>query len=207
MIRRLPKWWLNFERLWGVEGIDYENSWDCRNPQLADYPICVTTQNSFPTAAGMASSASGLACLTKCLSAIYGVLTSPEEETILNSITRQASGSACRSLYGGLVKWDKGSREDGLDSIAHQVDCCVLFSLSQVLPSDSWPEFRIAVCIVSESRKSVGSTEGMNRCVETSPLMRVCVDFRCDYRLDTQIWWRIESKKRSERFQCAISER
>ena len=207
MIRRLPKWWLNFERLWGVEGIDYENSWDCRNPQLADYPICVTTQNSFPTAAGMASSASGLACLTKCLSAVYGVLTSSEEETILNSITRQASGSACRSLYGGLVKWDKGSREDGLDSIAHQVDCCVLFSLSQVLPSDSWPEFRIAVCIVSESRKSVGSTEGMNRCVETSPLMRVCVDFRCDYRLDTQIWWRIESKKRSERFQCAISER
>ena len=144
-----------------------------RDSQLAEYSICVTTQNSFPTAAGMASSASGLACLTKCLSAVYNVLTSPEEETILNSITRQASGSACRSLYGGLVKWDKGSRADGLDSIAHQVGHSVLFSSLQVLPSDYWPEFRIAVCVVSESRKSVGSTEGMNRCVETSPLMQV----------------------------------
>lgn len=71
------------------------------------------------------------------------------------------------------MKWEKGSRADGLDSIAHQVDRSVLFSSLQVLPSDYWPEFRIAVCVVSESRKSVGSTEGMNRCVETSPLMQV----------------------------------
>ena len=154
----------------------------------------------------MASSASGLACLTKCLAAVYGVLTSPEEETILNSITRQASGSACRSLYGGLVKWDKGSREDGLDSIAHQVESFVLFSSLQVFPSDYWPEFRIAVCIVSESRKSVGSTEGMNRCVETSPLMKVKLGNWLDFRLDTLNWWKIESAEQSKHFRREISE-
>ena len=132
------------------------------NPRLADYHICVNTQNSFPTAAGMASSASGLACLTKCLSTVYGVLCSQEDEPLLNSITRQASGSACRSLYGGLVHWYKGLRADGLDSIARQI-----------YPSDYWPELRIGICIVSENVKSIGSTEGMNRCVDTSPKMRI----------------------------------
>lgn len=75
----------------------------------------------------MASSASGLACLTKCLSTVYGVLCSQEDEPLLNSITRQASGSACRSLYGGLVHWYKGLRADGLDSIARQVELVFTF--------------------------------------------------------------------------------
>ena len=74
--------------------------------------------NSFPTASGMASSASGFACLAKALADAYGVLNTKEEESKLNAITRQASGSACRSLYGGLVHWNKGSKADGSDSVA-----------------------------------------------------------------------------------------
>ena len=66
----------------------------------------------------MASSASGFACLAKALADAYGVLNTEQEESKLNAITRQASGSACRSLYGGLVHWKKGSKADGSDSVA-----------------------------------------------------------------------------------------
>lgn len=34
---------------------------------------------------------------------------------------RQGSGSACRSIYGGFVAWEKGEKSDGTDSIAVQV--------------------------------------------------------------------------------------
>lgn len=67
----------------------------------------------------MASSASGIACLTKALSNLYQINHLPEDAIQLNNITRMASGSACRSLYGGLVKWDRG--DDHTPSIAHQV--------------------------------------------------------------------------------------
>ena len=89
------------------------------NEQLASIPIQITTRNSFPTAAGMASSASGIACLSKALSELYQIKNDLDGEKDLNHVTRKASGSACRSLYGGLVKWHRGN--DPLSSRAEQV--------------------------------------------------------------------------------------
>src|SRR5699024_12579312 len=70
----------------------------------------IESENAVPTAAGFASSASGFAALA-------GAATKALEMDIdlpaLSRITRQGSGSACRSIYGGFVEWQKGEREDG----------------------------------------------------------------------------------------------
>ena len=100
---------------------------------LKDYKIHIASKNNFPTAAGLASSASGLACFgillleaqilffitVFTLAKAFGVEEKYPGE--LSSIARLGSGSACRSMYGGFVKWEMGTKADGSDSIAVQV--------------------------------------------------------------------------------------
>ena len=129
---------------------------------MAQTCIHIETRNCFPTKAGLASSASGFACLALCLSRLYGVFMEPKDADALSCLTRQASGSACRSLYGGLVYWRRGTCPDGSDSVS-----------SQLLPADHWPDLRVCICVTTSESKKVGSTEGMNRCVATSEQMKV----------------------------------
>lgn len=66
------------------------------------------SSNSFPTASGMASSASGLSAVALCLHTMFeGLYTELE----LAELARMGSGSACRSMFGGLVQW-QGIPED-----------------------------------------------------------------------------------------------
>src|SRR5690625_4101414 len=78
----------------------------------------VESKNNVPTAAGFASSASGFAALAAAASR---ALQLELDETTLSRLTRQGSGSACRSIYGGFVEWQKGQAEDGTDSYAVQI--------------------------------------------------------------------------------------
>jgi diphosphomevalonate decarboxylase len=83
------------------------------------YHVHISSVNTFPTGAGLASSAAGLACLVAALAKLYCV-----KETFpgqLTAIARQGSGSASRSMYGGFVRWQKGSKKDATDSIALQI--------------------------------------------------------------------------------------
>jgi len=73
----------------------------------------VVSQNNFPTASGIASSASGFAALTVAGCAALGLNLSP---TRLSAIARRASGSASRSLFGGFVEWAQGTGD--ADSVA-----------------------------------------------------------------------------------------
>lgn len=117
------------------------------------FHIC--SVNNFPTAAGLASSAAGYACLVYTLAQVLGV------EGELSGVARQGSGSACRSIYGGFVQWTMGQKDDGKDSVAQQV-----------ASESDWPELRVLVLVVSAERKPVASTSGMQTSVETSSLLK-----------------------------------
>lgn len=63
----------------------------------------IVTKNTFPKSSGAASSASGFAALTMAAASALG-LTLPEKE--LTMMARLGSGSACRSIPDGFVKWE-----------------------------------------------------------------------------------------------------
>ncbi|MFD1453639.1 MULTISPECIES: diphosphomevalonate decarboxylase [Oceanobacillus] len=114
----------------------------------------IQSVNHVPTAAGFASSASGLAALAAASAKAIGISL---DDTELSKLARQGSGSACRSIYGGFVEWQMGEREDGADSFA-----------VQVADKSHW-DIRIAAVVLSKTTKKVSSREGMRRTVETSP--------------------------------------
>ncbi|CAL5322173.1 unnamed protein product [Camellia sinensis] len=118
----------------------------------------ISSYNNFPTAAGLASSAAGFACLVFSLAKLMNV---KEDLGQLSAIARQGSGSACRSLYGGFVKWIMGKNDDGSDSIA-----------VQLADEKHWDELVIVIAVVSSRQKETSSTSGMRETVETSMLIK-----------------------------------
>ncbi|KAJ9540230.1 hypothetical protein OSB04_026736, partial [Centaurea solstitialis] len=118
----------------------------------------IASYNNFPTAAGLASSAAGLACLVFSLAKLMNL---KEDNSQLSAIARQGSGSACRSLYGGFVKWDMGREDNGSDSLA-----------IQLADEKHWDELVIIIAVVSARQKETSSTSGMRDTVETSALIQ-----------------------------------
>lgn len=114
----------------------------------------VVTSNTFPSAAGIASSASGFAALTVAAAEALGLTFSEKELTIL---ARIGSGSACRSIPDGFVEWQKGKSSQ--TSFAHSLH-----------PADYW-DLRDIILVASTESKKTGSTEGMRK-ARTSPFFR-----------------------------------
>ncbi|VEN64364.1 unnamed protein product [Callosobruchus maculatus] len=120
-----------------------------------NWKLSIKSENNFPTAAGLASSAAGYACMVTALAKLY------EIKGDVSYIARMGSGSACRSMYGGWVLWCKGSSSDGKDSIA-----------KQIAPAAHWPEMRVIVLVVNDEKKKYSSTDAMKRSVQTSELLK-----------------------------------
>ncbi len=117
-------------------------------------PACVETHSNFPTAAGLASSASGFAALLVAGSAALGLRLDARELSVL---ARRASGSAARSIFGGFVEMQAGARVDGSDAYA--------LSLRDAA---EWP-LCVVVAVTSHQAKAVHSGPGMERSRHTSP--------------------------------------
>ncbi|MDF2491496.1 MAG: diphosphomevalonate decarboxylase [Microbacterium sp.] len=109
----------------------------------------VETENTVPSAAGLASSASGFAALAGAAAAAYGL---DLDERGLSRLARQGSGSASRSIISGFAVWHAG--EDDASSFAEAVAA---------------PELAMVVAMVDRREKPVSSREAMRRTVLTSP--------------------------------------
>lgn len=71
----------------------------------------IRTENTFPHSSGIASSASGFGAIAKCLMSLDQQFAGAQEENFMlrkaSFLARLGSGSACRSLYNGLIVWGK----------------------------------------------------------------------------------------------------
>jgi len=112
----------------------------------------VVSDNNFPSAAGIASSAAAFAALALAASTAAGINLTTRE---LSRLARRGSGSASRSIPGGFVEWQMGESDEGSYSIS-------------IASPEHW-NLADCVTIVSSGRKKTGSTEG-HALAPTSPL-------------------------------------
>lgn len=121
------------------------------------YGAEVRSENNFPTASGLASSASGFAALTGAATAALDLRLSGRE---LSRLARFGSGSAARSVFGGFVEWRAGVKPDGSDCYARPL-----------YGPDHWPALVDLVVIVKAAPvKSIRSEDAMQTTVATSPV-------------------------------------
>ena len=121
--------------------------------------VLIVSKNSFPMGAGIASSASGGAALVYAVNDALGLDLSMRG---LSIYAREISGSACRSIPGGIVRWRRGKEKDGSDSYAEKM-----------FDSSYWEELRDLVVIVSNEKKRISSSEGHDITSSTSELFSV----------------------------------
>ena len=108
----------------------------------------VESRNDFPTAAGLASSASGFAALALAASRALGLRLDLQT---LSSLARAASASAARSVFGGFVALAAGAE-----------------SAVRIAPADHL-DVTMVVAVTATGPKSIGSTSGMLHTQATSP--------------------------------------
>lgn len=136
----------------------------------------VVSHNHVPIAAGLASSASGSAALAAAASYAAGLDLTPRE---LSRLARRGSGSACRSIFGGFVLWNKGEDDETsyaepiADLLAETADkplsASISASLSSSLPASKNLNPAMIVVTLDRSKKPILSRTAMRRTVETSP--------------------------------------
>ena len=117
----------------------------------------IDTHNNIPTAAGLASSASGFAALVLAFDQLFGWQL---DKSSLSILARMGSGSACRSLWTGFVEWQKGERDDGFDSFASPL---------KIRTSQFLVKLRIGLLIFEKDKKIISSRQAMLNTVNTSP--------------------------------------
>lgn len=123
-------------------------------PWLTNLSLKIHTENTFPHGTGIASSASGLSAFALTLTEYmyHSMDQRPDEEfmTRASCLARLASGSACRSVYGGFVSWG-----DESDEVASPLEVHADFL-----------KLKDTVLVICEEEKIVSSRSGHQRMAE-----------------------------------------
>jgi diphosphomevalonate decarboxylase len=122
----------------------------------------VVSVNNFPTASGLASSASGFAALAAAALRAAGL---DWDLSQVSDLARRSSASAARSVYGGYVSLAAGPKED----------CSAALSAEPIAGHEAL-DLRVLVCVVTEGKKSKGSTEAMQQTASQSPFYPTWLD-------------------------------
>lgn len=120
----------------------------------------IRSSNTVPTSAGLASSSSGMAALAGA-AVVAASGQKPNDLTELSRIARLGSGSATRSIFGGIVQWHAG--QDHNTSFAERISDAKKLNLN------------VLTTIINDKPKEILSTYGMKRVSQTSPFFSTWV--------------------------------
>ncbi|MBT8204940.1 MAG: diphosphomevalonate decarboxylase [Eudoraea sp.] len=125
-------------------------------PFLEDYHLKISSSNSFPHSSGIASSASAMAAMAACLMEMerrHNPEISPEYIALKSSfLARLGSGSAGRSIAGGLVVWGKH------EAVAGSSDLYGIPFPDVIAPV--FHDFQDTILLVHRGQKQISSTLG-----------------------------------------------
>lgn len=133
----------------------------CKELSISKLDIKIESINTFPIASGCASSASSMAALVLAITSALK-LENIISKTELTKIARLGSGSACRSIFGGICEWEKGNKDDSM--------------AIQLYEKNYW-DLGIKLIIVSQKEKDVSSSLGMKITKETSELFKYRINY------------------------------
>lgn len=126
-------------------------------PWILKGKYIIRTENTFPHSSGIASSASGFGAIAKCLMKLDEVFSGQtlEEDSLKKAsfLARLGSGSACRSLYNGLVVWGESDEVEGSSDLF-----AVQYPNEEI--HEVFKDFNDWVLLIHEGQKSVSSTVG-----------------------------------------------
>lgn len=137
--------------------LKFLNSIEDSFPFLNEYQLNFSSSNSFPHSAGIASSASSLSALSLCLCSLDKALNKNKyknEDDFFKTASHYArlgSGSAGRSLFGGMATWGELSN----DSNSSDNYASPFYDFHP-----KFKDFQDTIILVDKNEKSVSSTMG-----------------------------------------------
>ena len=124
-------------------------------PWILQGSFVIETENTFPHSSGIASSASGFGAIAKCLMEMDKAFSGKDFFDVKKAsfLARLGSGSACRSVYDGLVVWGEVNEVEGSSDLY-----AVKYPNEEIHPI--FKDFNDYVLLIHEGQKSVSSTVG-----------------------------------------------
>ena len=124
-------------------------------PWILQGSFVIETENTFPHSSGIASSASGFGAIAKCLMEMDREFSGKDffDAKKASFLARLGSGSACRSVYDGLVVWGDVNEVKGSSDLY-----AVKYPDEEIHPI--FRDFNDYVLLIHEGQKSVSSTVG-----------------------------------------------